>query len=562
MSLENLLLPLDQLHLEAVELHDLSITVVASSIQPSSACPTCHLASVRVHSRYRRTVADLPWSTCRLVLHLQVRRFFCDHAGCPKRTFAERFGAALPPYARRTARLAANLTALGFAAGGHGTARLAQVLAMPISPRTALRLMHRQVLPAAPAPRVVGLDDWAWKKGRTYGAICVDLERHQPIDLLPDRDPATIAAWLQAHPSIEIVARDRGGEFIDGVRHGAPDAVHVADRWHLVKNLGDALEHLFQHHSPVLKQVFAELEAQPSAAATSERPTPTLDGTPATTRTTLASAAWSSRALERYDQIHALHAEQVEVATIARHLQLSRPTVYRYLQMCEPPKLAKSHVRERHAIDPWKPYLIERWNAGCRNALDVWRDLRDNHGYQHSPRTVARFFEVLRRDSGTYRSFRTVAAQPIYAVDTEQQRPLTARQAQRLWRSDPEQRSTWLETYRRALCAGDASLAHAYTLTQRFCTMVRERMGDKFDAWLADVRTSGIPQLVGFAKGLERDYAAVKAGLTVAWSNGQTEAQIHRLKLLKRAMYGQAGFELLRKRMLYRPPPVDSRKVA
>ncbi len=170
-----------------------------------------------MHSRYRRTVADLPWADRRLLLHLHVQRFFCDQAHCPKRTFAERFGSALPPYARRTARLTANLPALGFATGGHGASRLAQVLAIPISPRTALRIIHRHHLPDTPAPRVVGLDDWAWKKGRTYGSICVDLERHQPIDLLPDREPTTIAAWLHAHPTIEVVARDRGGAFIGGI---------------------------------------------------------------------------------------------------------------------------------------------------------------------------------------------------------------------------------------------------------------------------------------------------------------------------------------------------------
>ncbi len=276
----------------------------------------------------------------------------------------------------------------------------------------------------------------------------------------------------------------------------------------------------------------------------------------------MAREAWSGRTLERYHQIHTLHAEQIDIATIARHLQLSRPTVYRYLHMREPPQPSKVYVRERHVIDPWKPYLVQRWNAGCRNALALWRDLRENQGYQHSPRTVARFVEVLRRGSGTARKFRSVAAQPIYVVDDEQRRPLTARQAQRLWLSHPEQRSTWLETYCRALCTREAGLAHAYILTQRFSRMVRERMGDKLDDWLAEASASGIAQLVNFAKGLQRDYGAVKAGLTLEWSNGQAEAQIHRLKLLKRAMYGQAGFALLRKRVLYRPPLVASHKVA
>lgn len=329
MSLENLVLPLDHLTIETVELNGSTSMVTASSVRPRHACPVGHTQRERVHRRYRRTVADLPWADHRLVLHVHVHRCFCDQAQCPKRTFAERFGAALPPYARRTARLTARLTALGFAPGGHGAARRAQVLAMPISPRPALRIIHRHPLPDTPTPRVVGIDDWAWKQGRTDGAICVDLERHQPIDLLPDREPTTIAAWLHAHPTVDVVARDRGGTRIDGIGQGAPHAVQGADRWHVLKHLGEAGAHLFHHHSPLLQQVVAELEAHHTRATTSGRPAPTLDGARHTRRTTLARAAWSGRARERYHQMHTLHAEQIDSATIARHLHLSRPMVYR-----------------------------------------------------------------------------------------------------------------------------------------------------------------------------------------------------------------------------------------
>jgi len=493
---------------------------------------------------------------------MQVRRFFCPLALCPKRTFAERFGSSIPPFARRTTRLTDALRALTFTAGGQGSARLAQLLAMPLSPRTALRLLHAHPLPLLPMPHVVGLDDWAWKKGRSYGTICVDLEHHQPIDLLPDREPATIAAWLQEHPSIEIVARDRGGEFIDGVRQGAPQAIQVADRFHLLKNLGDALEYLFHQHTTLMKEVFEALAAQQVASTPNLQRIPSLDGASTSKRAKTSSQAWERRARERYQQIHDLQAQRIDVATIARHLRLSRPTVYRYLQMPAPPTRSPTHVRERHVIEPWKPYLVQRWNEGCRNALELWRELRDQHDYRHSPRTVARFLELLRRESGTYRSFRQVASQPIYAVDMERMRPLTALQTKRLWLSRPQERSAWLEAYRLALCTRDDTLAKAYTLTQDFVTMMRERRGDRLDQWLSESASSGITPLQTFATGLQRDYAAVKAGLTLNWSNGQTEAQVQRLKLLKRAMYGQADFELLRKRVLYREQPYRARSKA
>ncbi|MBA3948309.1 MAG: ISL3 family transposase [Herpetosiphonaceae bacterium] len=300
MSIENILLPLEQLQLQSIELADTTITIGASSRQAQPACPACQSVSGRVHSTYTRTVADLPWSTRRLVLHLEVRRLFCDSPLCAKRTFAERFGAMLPPYARRTARLTDALSAIGFATGGSGAARLAHLLAMPLSPRTALRILHAQCLPAPAAPRVVGLDDWAWEKERSYGSICVDLERHQPIDLLPDREPTTIAAWLRDHPTIEIVARDRGKEYVEGVNQGAPQAIQVADRWHLIKNLGDALEYLFHHHAQALKQTCAELDGEDGAAPSTLRSVPTLDGTANPERAKLASRQWSARALDRY----------------------------------------------------------------------------------------------------------------------------------------------------------------------------------------------------------------------------------------------------------------------
>jgi transposase len=557
-----ILFPVPDVELENVLVEEKCLTIAAVSSRHAAVCPRCQSISARIHSHYTRTIADVPCVGRALTLSLRVRRFFCDGHHCPQKTFAERFGPALPAYARRTARLRDDLCAVAFATGGEGGARLAHTLAMPASPRTLLRIMHAQPLPPMPAPRSVGLDEWAWKKGRNYGTICVDLERRQPIALLPDRSPDTVAAWLRAQPTIKVIARDRSGGYTDAATRGAPQAIQVADRWHLLKNLGDALEYFFHHHAAALKQAAQDLNAQAAAPTPDQRPVPTSDGATAQARAKAAGQARHTRAVERYQRVQDLHAKQVDVANIARQVGVSRQTVYRYLRLQQPPQPTYIHVARPHVIEPYKPYLIQRWNEGCRNALQMWRELRDQHGYTHPPRTVVRFVSELRKDSGVRRSFRSVAAAPLYMVEQERQRPITALQAVRLVVTRPEQRSAWQQAYLARLCERDPALQQAYDLAQSFVMMVRQRMGTRLDQWFVDVQASDVAELKTFAAGLQRDYAAVKNGVTMAESNGQTEAQIQRLKLLKRHMYGKAGFALLRNRVLYREQPYPVRSKA
>jgi len=232
------------------------------------------------------------------------------------------------------------------------------------------------------------------------------------------------------------------------------------------------------------------------------------------------------------------------------------------LRLTQPPEPTRIYVGRPHGIEPYKPYLVQRWNDGCRNARQLWRELRDEHGYTHAPRTVARFVGELPKDSGVPRTFRPTAAAPIYAAERERKRPLTALQVVRLVLTHPEQRTAWQQAYLIRLCELDARIAGTNALVQTFVAMVGERTGEQLDTWLTDVEASGVGELQTFAAGLQRDYAAVKHALTRPESNGQTEAQIQRLKLLKRQMHGKAGFELLRKRVLYRPQPYPVRSRA
>ncbi len=531
MSLTAVFPQLRGFRLEQVRTDPDKLTVVATVTQRTALCPVCFALASHVHSRYQRRIADLPCAGHTVTLLIHARRFFCRNPRCPRRTFRERLPTVAAPRARSSHGVRATLTRIGFALGGAAGARLACSLGLPTSDATVLRLVRASPCPPAGQPRVLGIDDWAWRKGACYGTMICDLEQHRPVDLLPDRTPDTIAAWLQAHPGITVISRDRGDTYIEGATRGAPDAIQVADRFHLVKNLGEAVESFLHHKQSVLKRVGMGEGFMPTV--------PQLQ--PWQVRAEEESERRHAQWLARYDAVLTLRAKGASIADIARSVAISRETVYRYLRLGAPPERKRRSVR-RTVLDPYKEHLLRRWDEGCHDARRLCAEIR-GMGYRHADTNVSRFLAKLRLPVGERPS--------IYRERISAQRPPTPRQVAMLFVRRPETLTEKQQACVEHLSQEDPAIGTAYALAQAFTTMARERQGEAFDAWISVVTESGIADLQRFATGLLLDKAAVQAGLTLEWSNSQTEGQVNRLKTVKRQMYGRAGFDLLRQRVLH-----------
>jgi transposase len=539
------------LHFEACEVDDTAaqITLRVRSTQTSAPCPLCATPTRRIHSDYARTLADLPWAQYRVRIQLCVRKWFCRHRACPRRIFTERLPTIAAPWARRTLRLAQRLLTLGVALGGKAGVRLGRAWEVAVSRHTLLRLLRRQPALNAPTPRVLGVDDFALRKRQTYGTILIDLERRQPVALLPDREGDTLAQWLQAHPGVEVITRDRAKAYADGARQGAPTATQVADRFHLLQNLVETLTQVFNGHSQALQAVNAARSRRPVTGADGSLTVPVPPASPS--HTEQAQAAHSrSRRVARHAQIWTLRRQGWTGQAIAQQLGLAKSTVFRYLR--SPTFAERTYKRRGHSIlNPYKDTLLHHWNGGCREALQLFRTIQ-HQGYRGSYVTVARYALRLRQAQGLAPRERR-PGQPLPVVAEPQHGQLTPRGTAWLVLRRPETRTPDEEQQLAQLAAQQPELAEAVTLARDFADLVRTRQPERLDGWLARATTSARATLQRFAQGLRDDYAAVKAGLTLPWSNGPVEGHINRLKMLKRQMFGRAHLDLLEHRFLRAP---------
>jgi transposase len=408
--------------------------------------------------------------------------------------------------------------------------------ALIVNRNTLLRLLRRRPVPSLPTPTVLGVDDFALRKRQTYGTVLIDLERRHPIALLPDRTAETLAQWLREHPGVTIIARDRSSAYAEGARHGAPAATQVADRFHLLQNLREALDQVFLTYGKALDAVNALGRQQPVPPHDILRPA-------------------QQRAVQRqarrqalHAQVWALHRQGWTAPAIAQQVGLSLRTVQRDLRTATFAGRRRRSDLGESVLNPYKPYLLERWNAGCYTAMRLFRDLRQ-HGYAGGYGVVAAYARRLRQAQGLPPGHRR-ARQPLPAVAEPSCQPLTPRRATWLVLRRTEKRTEAEAQQLALLRAQQAEVAETIDLAQDFATLVRQRQPTQLDPWLHRATASPLEALRRFATGLFEDYEAVKAGVTLPWSTGPVEGHINRLQMLKRQMFGRARLDLLRQRFL------------
>jgi len=527
------------------------ITLRVRSTQATASCPLCTTPAQRKHSHYERTLADLPWAHYRVRLQLRVRKWFCRNRACRRRIFTERLPTVAAPWARRTLRLAQRLGALGVALGGTAGMQLGHQWDLAVSRNTLLRLLRKLSPPALPTPRVLGVDDFALRKRHTYGTILVDLERRQPVALLPDRTADTLAQWLQEHPGVQVIARDRSQAYAEGARQGAPAATQVADRFHLLQNLREALDHVFLTHEQALEAVNALGRQQPvplpDGALAVPVPPPAGSPTPAQQR----AAQRPARRQTLHAQVWALHREGWTARAIAQRVGLGLRTVERDLRTAVFPGRKRRSDAGESLLNPYKPYLLERWNAGCYTAMRLFRDLRQ-HGYAGGYGVVAAYARRLRQAQGLPPGHRR-ARQPLPTVAAPACQPLTPRRATWLVLRRATKRTEAEAQQLAQLREQQAEVTEAIALAQEFTQLVRQRQPEALEPWLQRASTSTVEAIQRFATGLYEDYTAVKAGVTLPWSTGPVEGHINRLKMVKRQMFGRACLDLLSRRFVRAP---------
>ena len=535
------------------------VMITARASSATAPCPCCGTVSKRVHSHYQRTLCDLPASGRPVHLVMQVRRFFCEESTCRRKIFAERFPSLALPRVKFTKRLQEALKEMGFEQGGEAGARLGKKLGYPGSPDTILRLVKQTQLSTPSSLRVVGIDDWSWKRGLRYGTLICDLETNRPIDVLANRSVPTVSAWFEERPSIEIVSRDRSSEYAAAISKGAPQALQVADLWHIVKNLSESMQTLLARCRAEIRR---GLQTQ---AGPVQEPEPVFEEErrPARSHSVkLAQEGRRAQKLDRYEQVVEFHQQGAKAADIASRVGIGERTVHRWLAHSSFPE-AKLRRRRPSLIDPYERYVLKWWQEGHRNGSQLYGELKAQ-GYKGSPKAMYNYLATLRTPQPD--SSRPIPLKPQKPRSVPPSpAPLenySARHATWLFVRQPNDLDEMEQKELGLIRAASPSAEDAYRLAQAFMQMVREHTGHQLETWLSSVEESTLPELKSFAKGIQQDKAAVLAGLTLPWSNGPLEGHVNRLKLIKHSMYGRAKLRLLRQRVLRSSPKKRKSSIA
>jgi len=510
--------------------------IVKANASVEARCPDCGIRSQRRHSAYVRRLQDLPVQGTSVELQVSVTRWRCGNRLCERKTFVDRADPVFMPRARETRRVADLARSIGYVAGGRPAERLMRRLGLPQGDDRILRNLKRHAASSKKPLRVVGIDDWSWLKGSRYGTIVVDLERHEVVDVIHDRSAKTMAAWLEKNSTIEIVSRDRCGLYAQAARQGASSARQVADRFHLVQNLRLAIEQQLSYND------------RPSRPAHKNDSTPREEGLELQEHRRMVRIGRRNIRLEQFKRVKELHQDGLNLNQIVKETGLGWRTVAKWLTL--------DLLPERRLMDPrptnpvrFQAFLARLWNEGCTNGRKLLIEVR-KQGYTGSFSHLERLFRKW-RSTGV-----AVAPAHVEEPDNDQITTVTAIPkvspvAASILCMKPGGQLTPEEAEKvDSLKVSLPSFAVMRGLAMRFRGIFHGKDPSKLDSWLNDARATGLHGIRRFAQILRRDIDAVRNAVSEIWSNGQTEGQINKLKTLKRSMYGRAGTELLRARML------------
>jgi transposase len=480
-----------------------AIVVRARTRSGAVACPGCGTETARVHGYHERTAADVPVDGRRVLVKVRARRMRCPALDCKVQTFREQVPGVLERYQRRISRLTARVSAVARELAGRASARLLPTLGIAVSRHTALRVLLKIPLPALAVPRVLGIDDFALRRGRVYATVLIDAQTGRRVDVLPGRTADAAEKWLLDHPGAEVVCRDGSGAYGEAVSRALPGAVQAGDRWHLWHLLGEA----------VRKEVAAH-------CACWAKGTPMREGKRAETT------------LERWQQVRELRSQNVGLLECARRLNLSLNTVKRYDRATEPERMQRVPKYRPTLVDPYRDYLRKRRaeEPGVPVA-QLLREIRER-GYPGSSNLLVRYVNQGRLDAD---------------------RPhLSHRRAARIMLTRPDNlQAGQAETLAQLTTACPEMTALASLITSFAALLAPDPGNDaRLRQWITDARAADLPHLHSFTRGLDLDIQAVTAALTLPHHNGRTEGVNNKTKMIKRQMYGRAGFALLRHRIL------------
>jgi transposase len=517
------------------------VSIWVHAVAGGAACPGCGAWCTGVRDRYLRRLRDAAAGGRRVLIWLEVRVLCCPDRGCGVATFAEQPQGLAVPYARKTPLLAGQLAGIAAELAGRAGARLARVLAVEVSRHTLVRVLMALPEPAAGLVRVLGIDDFSLRRGQAYATLLVDMETGRPVDVLPGREQATAEQWLRAHPGAEVICRDRGGAYAAAARAAAPGAVQVADRWHVWHNLCEHAARAVARHRECLSsgscarpgrlhgqqhEEQQQQEQQQQQEEEEQEQEQEAGGAP---------GGLEAAVRERHAAVHELRAAGKTQDQAAAALGLSRQTAGRLWRAASADALLKT--RGTSALDPYKPYLRERWDAGITTIAVLHREITAL-GYPGSEPTTYAWLALLK-----------LAAPPRPPA------PPGKRQVTGWILTDPARlddgQQAQLAAIRGRCPELDVLAGHVTAFAKILTRRAAGRPGAGLDDWLAAAGNSpGQPELASFASGIRRDHQAVRNALTMPWSSGRVEGLNTRTKLIKRQMYGRASFPLLRKRIL------------